>query len=119
MAGGQEWQEVTKKKQKNQQTQAAAVASQPDPTKLKPAKDSPKAWRLLFHREEGKAAPRSEREDIILAINQAVAKKHFPAFIWVMDSGYTNTGAIMTLLEKGTLDSMLLPDYKDLLVTAA
>lgn len=35
------------------------------------------------------------------------------------DAGYANTGAITILLEKGTLDSMLLPDYKDLLVTAA
>lgn len=68
--GGQEWQEVTKKKQKNQQIQAGAVAGKPDPTKLKSAKDSPKeARRLLFRREGGKDAPRSEREDIILAIN--------------------------------------------------
>ncbi|ODM14314.1 hypothetical protein SI65_10238 [Aspergillus cristatus] len=79
---GQEWQEVTKKKQKNRQIQAVAVASQPDPTKLKPVKDCPKeAWRLLFHHEGGKATPRSEKEDIILAINQAVAKEGFPAFI--------------------------------------
>ncbi|ODM23014.1 hypothetical protein SI65_00603 [Aspergillus cristatus] len=118
--GGQEWQEVTKKKQKNRQIQAAAVANQPDPNKLKPAKDSPKeARRLLFRREGGKAAPRSEREDIILAINRAVAKEHFPGFIRVVDAGYTNTGAITILLEKGTLGSMLLPDHKDLLVTAA
>ena len=68
--GGQEWQEVTKKKQKNRQIQAGAVAGKPDPTKLKSAKDSPKeAQRLLFHCEGGKDAPRSEREDIILAIN--------------------------------------------------
>ncbi|ODM14221.1 hypothetical protein SI65_10368 [Aspergillus cristatus] len=68
--GGQEWQEVTKKKPKNQQTQAAAVATQPNPIKLKPAKDSPKeARRLLFRCEGGKAAPRSEKEDVILAIN--------------------------------------------------
>ena len=68
--GGQEWQEVTKRKPKNRQIQAVAVARQPDPIKLKPAKDSPKeARRLLFRREGGKAAPRSEREDIILAIN--------------------------------------------------
>ncbi|OJJ85017.1 uncharacterized protein ASPGLDRAFT_24890 [Aspergillus glaucus CBS 516.65] len=107
--GGQEWQEVTKKKPKNRQ--AVAVASQPDPIKLKPAKDSPKeARRLLFRREGGKAAPRSEREDIILAINRAVAKERFPVFIWVVDTGYTNTGAITILLEKGTLGSMLLPD---------
>lgn len=118
--GGQEWQEVTKKKQKNRQIQAVAAVSQPDPTKLKPAKDTPKeARRFLFRREGGKAAPRSEREDIILAINRAVAKAHFPAFIRVVDAGYTNTGAITILLEKGTLGSMLLPDYKDLLVTAA
>lgn len=118
--GGQEWQEVTKKKPKNRQIQAVAVASQPDPIKLKPAKDSPKeARRLLFRREGGKAAPRSEREDVILAINRAVAKERFPAFIRVVDAGYTNTGAITILLEKGTLGSMLLPDYKDLLVTAA
>lgn len=118
--GGQEWQEVTKKKQKNRQIQAGAVAGKPDPTKLKSAKDSPKeARRILFRREGGKDAPRSEREDIILAINRAVAKEHFPAFIRVVDAGYTNTGAVTILLEKGTLGSMLLPDYKDLLVTAA
>ncbi|BCR87741.1 uncharacterized protein ACHE_40305A [Aspergillus chevalieri] len=118
--GGQEWQEVTKKKQKNRQIQAVAAVSQPDPIKLKPAKDTPKeARRFLFRREGGKAAPRSEREDIILAINRAVAKAHFPAFIRVVDAGYTNTGVITILLEKGTLGSMLLPDYKDLLVTAA
>lgn len=56
---------------------------------------------------------------MILAINRVVAKEHFPAFIWVVDAGYTNTGAITILLEKGTLGSMLLPEYKDLLVTAA
>lgn len=118
--GGQEWQEVTKKKQKNRQIQAVAVASQHDPTKLKPAKDSPKeARRLLFRREGGKAAPRSEREDVILAVNRVIAKERFPAFIRVVDAGYTNTGAVTILLEKGALGSMLLPDYKDLLVTAA
>ena len=37
----------------------------------------------------------------------------------MVDAGYTNTGAITILLEKGTLGSLLLPDYKDLLVTAA
>lgn len=86
-SGGQEWQEVTKKKQKNQQTQALKPAvSQLSPTRLKPAKDCPKeARRLLFHCEGGKAAPRSEREDVILAINQAVAKERFPASIWVVD----------------------------------
>lgn len=118
--GGQEWQEVTKKKQKNRQIQATAVATQPNPITLKPAKDSPKeARRLLFRREGGKAAPRTEKEDVILAINRAVAKEHFPAFIRVVDAGYTNTGAITVLLEKGTLGSMLLPNHKDLLVTAA
>ena len=87
---------------------------------MKPAKDSPKeARRLLFRREGGKAAPRTKKEDVILAINQAVAKEHFPAFIRVVDAGYTNTGAVTVLLEKGTLGSMLLPNHKDLLVTAA
>ncbi|ODM21089.1 hypothetical protein SI65_04142 [Aspergillus cristatus] len=47
------------------------------------------------------------------------AKERFPVFIRVVDAGYTNTGATMILLEKGTLGSMLLPNYKDLLVTAA
>jgi len=37
----------------------------------------------------------------------------------VVDAGYTNTGAITVLLEKGNLGSMLLPDFKDLLITAA
>ncbi|ODM16151.1 hypothetical protein SI65_08585 [Aspergillus cristatus] len=114
MAGGHQ------KEAEDRQIQAVAAASQPDPIKLKPAKDSPKEIRrLLFRREGGKAAPRAEREDVILAINRAVAKERFAAFIRVVDAGYTNTGAITILLEKGTLGSMLLPDYKDLLVTAA
>lgn len=99
--GGQEWQEVTKEKQKYQQNKVAPTVSQPDLTKFKPAKDCPKeARRLLFHREGDKTASRSEREDIILAINRAVAKKGFPAFTRVVDAGYTNTGAITILLGK-------------------
>ncbi|ODM14634.1 hypothetical protein SI65_09979 [Aspergillus cristatus] len=49
--GGQKWQEVTKKKQKNRQIQAVAVASQPDPTRLKPAKYCPKEARRLLLKE--------------------------------------------------------------------
>lgn len=74
---------------------------------------------MLFRQESGKAAPRSEREDVILAISRAVAKEGFPVFIRAVDAGYTNTGAITVLLEKGTLGSMLIPSHKDLLVTAA
>lgn len=37
----------------------------------------------------------------------------------VVDAGYTNMGAVTILLEKNALGTMLLPDYKDLLVTAA
>ncbi|OJJ89309.1 uncharacterized protein ASPGLDRAFT_41269 [Aspergillus glaucus CBS 516.65] len=51
---------LPKKKQKNWRIQAVAVASQPDPTKLKPVKDCPKeAWRLLFCCEGDKATPGS------------------------------------------------------------
>lgn len=118
--GGQEWQEVTQKRRKHPKAKEAPAASRPDPTKIKPAKNCPKeVRRLLFRREGGKAAPRSEREDVILAINRAIAKEGLPAFIRVVDAGYTNTGAITILLEKGTLGSMIIPGYKDLLVTAA
>ncbi|KAI9035227.1 uncharacterized protein KD926_004259 [Aspergillus affinis] len=119
---GQEWQEITqkKKKQKYQQARAALASGRPDPTKLQPAKNCPKeARKLLFRREGSKDAPRSEKEDIILAINRAVADKGLLTFIRAVDAGYINTGAITILLDKGTLSSMLLPSYKDLLVTAA
>lgn len=56
---------------------------------------------------------------MILAINRGLAKEGFPGFIRVVHMGYTATGAMTVLLEKGSLGSMLLPDYKDLLVAAA
>lgn len=54
-----------------------------------------------------------------MALNRALAKKGFPHFLWVVDMGYTETGAMTVLLEKGSLGSMLVPHYSDLLVTAA
>lgn len=35
-----------------------------------------------------------------------------------MDIGYTSTGAVTILLEKNALGAMILPNYRDLLVTA-
>lgn len=64
-------------------------------------------------------APKAEREEVILALNRALAKKGFPYFLRVVDMGYTETGAMTVLLEKGSLGSMLVPHYRDLLVTAA
>ncbi|KAL2004451.1 hypothetical protein VTN00DRAFT_5203 [Thermoascus crustaceus] len=90
------------------------------PGSFTPVKERNKeARRLLFRREGGLVAPRAEREEVILAINRGLAKEGFPGFIRVVDMGYTATGAMTVLLEKGSLGSMLLPDYKDLLVAAA
>ena len=117
--GGKEWQEVPQKNRKHQKTRQAERVNQPSPNNLKPAKDCPKeAQRLLFHREGGRAAPRSEREDIILVINHGLAKQGFPGFIRAVDAGYTSTGAVTILLEKNALGAMILPNYRDLLVAA-
>lgn len=94
-SGGQEWQEVPWKDKKHQKTRQAEIANQPGPTNLTPVKDCPKeAWRLLFCREGGHTAPRSEREDVILAINCGLAKQGFLGFIQAVDAGYTSTGAV-------------------------
>jgi hypothetical protein len=112
--GGQEWQEVTKKQKKQLQKQPKQLSSRD----ITPVKNSPKeARRLLFRREGGIEAPRAKREDVILEINRALANAGFPSFMRVVDTGYTNTGAISILLEKGSTGSILL-SYRDLLVTA-
>lgn len=117
--GGQEWQEVPRKNKKHQKTRQAERVDQAGLDNLKPAKDCPKeARRLLFRREGGRAAPRSEREDIILATNRGLAKQGFPGFVRAVDAGYTSTGAITILLEKNALGAMVLPSYRDLLVAA-
>ncbi|KAL1963929.1 hypothetical protein VTN77DRAFT_7735 [Rasamsonia byssochlamydoides] len=81
--GGQEWQVVParqKKAQKSSNTNGPKEPQQPE--SLVPAKEKNKeARRLLFQRDEGLAAPKAEREEVILAINRALAKKGFPSFI--------------------------------------
>lgn len=115
--GGQEWQEVTKKKQKNEQIQAAAAAVQPDPIKLKPGKDSPKeARRLLFRREGGKAAPRSER-GYHTGHQPSSSKRTLPR-------SHPGGGNRIHQYRSdhgspGQMRPGLIPNYKDLLVTAA
>jgi hypothetical protein len=114
--GGQGWQEVPPKRKQQKRTETAKHS---EPSSLKPARDSPKeARRILFRREDGQTAPRAEREDIILAVNRGLANGGFPGFIRAIDAGYSSSGAVTVLLEKGALGSMLLPDHRDLLVTA-
>ena len=116
--GGQGWQEVPQRKKRQQRR--TETTKQLEPGLLKPARISPKeARRLLFRREGGETAPRSEREDIILAVNRGLANEGFPGFIRAIDAGYSGTGAATVLLEKGALGSMLLPHYRDLLVASA
>ncbi|KAL2004445.1 hypothetical protein VTN00DRAFT_5208 [Thermoascus crustaceus] len=126
--GGQEWQTVPAKPSKPQKMEGhrgSKVAVKKamkarNPESLTPVKERNKeARRLLFRREGGLAAPKAEREEVILAINRGLAKENFPGFIRVADMGYTATGAMTVLLERGSLGSMLLPDYRDLLVAAA
>lgn len=115
--GGQGWQEVPRRRKQQRQPE---TTKQSEPSHLKPARDSPKeARRILFRREEGQTTPRAEREDIILAVNRGLSKGGFPGFIRAIDAGYTGTGAVTVLLEKGALGSMLLPAHCDLLVAAA
>lgn len=76
--GGEGWREVIKRRREQRQPE---TTKQSEPSHLKPARDSPKeARRIPFRREEGQTDPRSEREDIILAINRRLCKGGFPVF---------------------------------------
>ena len=115
--GGQEWQVVPSKKNKAAKSRQPGA---PEPKDLKPVKEKNKeARRLLFRREGGPKAPQAQREEIILALNRALAKKGLPGFLRAVDAGYTKTGAISVLLEKGSLGSMVIPRFQDTLVAAA
>jgi hypothetical protein len=116
----QQWQTVPVKSKKPSASPNKAsdpMRTPKKPSELSPARERNKeARRLLFRREEGSSAPEAEREEIILAINRALAKKGFPSFVRAVDAGYTKSGALSVLLERGSLGSMLVPYYRDLLV---
>ena len=116
--GGQAWQEVLPK-QKSRAAKAGPQEAPRGPKDLKPAKEKNReARRLLFRRVGGPIAPRADREEIILALNRVLARKGLPIFVRVVDAGYTETGAISVLLEKGALGTMVIPYYRDALMAA-
>jgi hypothetical protein len=118
-SGGQEWQVVPPKQKKVSKIGPTAALVQ-TPENLKPAKEKNKeARRIIFRRDMGNKAPKANREDIILALNRALAGKGLPSFIRVVDAGYTETGAISVLLGQGSLGSMVIPSHRDLVVAAA
>jgi hypothetical protein len=89
------------------------------PQDLKPAKEKDReARRLIFRRDRGRVAPQADREEIILALNRVLARKGLPVFVRAIDAGYTETGAISVLLEKGALGTMVIPYYRDTLMAA-
>jgi hypothetical protein len=53
-----------------------------------------------------------------LALNRVLTRKGLPIFVRVVDAGYTETGAISVLLEKGALGTMVIPYYRDALMAA-
>jgi hypothetical protein len=112
--GGQEWQTVTKKRhQKTPRTQTDIISL----SQLKAAKQTPlEARRLIFRQEDSLKAPKAEYEDIILELNIALTKTGLPDFLWVVDAGYTCIGAISIILQKGSLNYMLLSRYTDLMI---
>lgn len=115
--GGHGWQEVLPKKKQQKRSEPR---KQPHQSALTPARHAPKeARRILFRREQGQTAPRVDKEDIILAVNRGLAQAEFPGFFRAIDAGYSSTGAVTVLLEKGALGSMLVPDHWDLVVAAA
>jgi hypothetical protein len=115
--GGHGWQEVVPKKK---QKKRSDPREQPHQSALTPARNAPKeARRILFRREQGQTAPHVDKEDIILAVNRGLAQAEFPGFIRAIDAGYSSTGAVTVLLEKGALGSMLVPIHWDLVVAAA
>jgi hypothetical protein len=115
--GGHGWQEVVRKKKQPKRTDSSKQAH---PGALTPTRNAPKeARRIVFRREQAQTAPRVDKEDIILAVNRGLAQAEFPDFVRVIDAGYSSTGAVTVLLEKGALGSMLVPVYWDLVVAAA
>jgi hypothetical protein len=62
--------------------------------------------------------PTAERADLVLALNQALAKENLPGFLQVADASYTANGAISALLQDRALGSILVSEYSDLLLTA-
>jgi hypothetical protein len=114
----QEWQTVAPRSTRG--PPRPTTTSPSEPNGLRPVREKNKeARRLLFRREGGLDAPEAEREEVILALNRALAKKSLPAFIRVVDARYTRTGALSVLLERGSLGTMLIPHYRDVLVAAA
>lgn len=115
--GGRGWQEVVYKKKQPKRTDPNGKAH---PSTLTPARNAPKeARRIVFRREQAQMAPRADKEDIILAVNRGLAQAEFPGFVRAIDAGYSSTGAVTVLLEKGALGSMLVPVHWDLVVAAA
>ena len=107
---------MARKKKRPQKTDSSKTAR---PSALAPVRKAPKeARRILFRRDQGPAAPRADKEDIIVVLNRALAQSKLPDFVRVVDAGYSSTGAITVLLEKEALGSMLVPSYDDLLITA-
>jgi hypothetical protein len=56
--------------------------------------------------------------DILLALNEAFTEAGLPIFMRVVDSGYSASGHLMVLMERGTPSSALIPVYNDLLLGA-
>ena len=75
-------------------------------------------WRMIFRRAQGAGELKADRADFILALNQALTEQRLPSFLWVVDVGYTSSGAISALLKDGALSSMVVPEYTDILLTA-
>jgi hypothetical protein len=114
--GGQGWQTVTKKR--HQKTPKSQTDILPSP-QLKAAKRTPlEARRLIFRRENSLKASQAECADIILGLNTALTAASLPDFLRVVDVGYTRTGAISIILQKGSLNHMLLSRYTDLMIAA-
>ena len=85
---------------------------------LKPVKDRGLESRRIIFRRATPSGPQAPRADIILGLNRALAKLGLPIFARVIDAGYTTTGAITALLDKGALGQMVVPIYGDALLAA-
>ncbi len=115
--GEKDWQVVATRR--NRTARVDTRNNKPELARLTPARATDKdSRRLPFRREGGLDGPKAPREEIILAINRGLARNGLPTFLRVVDSGYTATGAISVLLEKGSISTMLIPGYTDDLVTA-
>ena len=72
------------------------------------------ACRLIFRCEKKDSKVKTNKTDIILKLNQTLVKEDFSSFMQVIDAEYILLETISVLLNKKTINLMLLSLHNDL-----